>query len=129
MMQRYQARTAAQKLGIKEGSTAAVIDPPRDYLTVLGELPENAGLVEDADSVQGVTLWFVHDPARLAAGLSKIRSIADRTRLWILWRKGSDNGITQNGVRQAGLDAGLVDYKICSVDGRWSGILFARKKA
>jgi CheY-like chemotaxis protein len=129
MMERYGARTAAEKMGIKAGATAAVIDPPRDYPAVIGELPENASLVENPDSVESVTLWFVHEPAGLHAGLRRMRAIADRTKLWILWRKGSDNGITQNGVRQAGIDVGLVDYKICSVDGRWSGILFARKKA
>lgn len=128
MMERFKTRTAAQKMGIKEGMSAAVIDPPRDYLAVIGELPDNACLVENPDSVEPVTLWFVHDPAGLHAGLSRMRSLADRTKLWILWRKGSDNGITQNGVREAGIDVGLVDYKICSVDGRWSGILFARKK-
>jgi CheY-like chemotaxis protein len=129
MMERFKTRTAAQKLGIKEGAAAAVIDPPRDYATVIGGLPKKATLLEDPDAVQSVTLWFVHDPAGLSAGLRKMRALAGKTRLWILWRKGSDNGITQNGVRQAGIDVGLVDYKICSVDGRWSGILFARKKA
>ena len=128
MMERFKTRTAAEKLGIKEGSAAAVIDPPRDYATVIGELPKKATLLEDPDAIQSVTLWFVHDPAGLNAGLRKMRALADKTKLWILWRKGSDNGITQNGVRQAGIDVGLVDYKICSVDGRWSGILFARKK-
>jgi CheY-like chemotaxis protein len=128
MMERYTTKTAAQKMGIKAASTVAVIDAPRDYLSVLGELPGDAVMVEDPDSVQSVTLWFVHDPATLFGGLARMRAIVDRTKLWILWRKGSDNGITQNAVRQAALDAGLVDYKICSVDGRWSGILFARKK-
>ena len=128
MMERYKGKTAAEKLGIKAACTAAVIDAPRDYLSVLGELPENAGIVEDPASVQSVTLWFVHDLVALHAGLRRMCAIAARTKLWILWRKGSDNGITQNAVREAALDAGVVDYKICSVDGRWSGILFARKK-
>jgi CheY-like chemotaxis protein len=128
MMERYKAKTAAEKLGIKTGSSVAVIDAPRDYLSVLGDVPEDAVIVEDPDSVQNVTLWFVHDPATLQARLRAMCAIAARTRLWILWRKGKDNGITQNFVRQTALDRGLVDYKICSVDGRWSGMLFARKK-
>jgi CheY-like chemotaxis protein len=128
MMERYKGKTAAEKLGIKAACTAAVIDAPRHYLSVLGELPENAGIVEDPASVQSVTLWFVHDLVALHAGLRRMCAIAARTKLWILWRKGSGNGITQNAVREAALDVGLVDYKICSVDGRWSGILFARKK-
>jgi hypothetical protein len=33
-----------------------------------------------------------------------------------------------NFVREAALAVGLVDYKICSLDGVWSGMLFALKK-
>jgi CheY-like chemotaxis protein len=128
MMERYKAKTAAEKLGIKAASSAGVIDAPRDYLSVLGKLPDDAVILEDPESVQAVTLWFVDDPAVLHARLGGMRAIAARTKLWILWRKGSDNGLTQNFIREAALDRGLVDYKICSVDGRWSGILFARKK-
>jgi len=129
MMERYKEKTAAEKLGIKPGSSVAVIDAPGNYLSVLGDLPEDAEIIEDPDSVQSVTLWFVHDPASLHARLREMCAIAPRTKLWILWRKGSDNGMSQNAIRLAALDTGLVDYKICSVDGRWSGLLFARKKA
>ena len=37
-------------------------------------------------------------------------------------------GFNQNDVRSAGLAAGLVDYKVCSVDADWSGLKFARKR-
>jgi len=30
-------------------------------------------------------------------------------------------------VRKAGLEAGLVDFKICSLDERWSALLFKRR--
>jgi hypothetical protein len=128
MMQRYGNRTAAQKIGIREGTKVAVMDPPRDYLTVLGEIPADAELIEDSHAVQAVTLWFVHDPEPFLAALPTMRNIASRTKLWVLWRKGSKNGISQNFVRETAIDAGLVDYKICSVDGHWSGIAFARSK-
>jgi hypothetical protein len=54
--------------------------------------------------------------------------MADRTKLWVAWRKGAKNGITQNSVREAAREFGLVDYKICAIDGRWSGMLFALRK-
>jgi hypothetical protein len=43
MMERYALRIAAQKLGIREGTAAALIDPPRNYASVVGELPAGAG--------------------------------------------------------------------------------------
>ena len=106
----------------------AVIDPPRDYLTVLGQLPENAELLEEPEAVHAVTLWFVHEPEPFLQSLPRMRNIAPLTKLWVLWRKGSKNGFNENFVRQTAIDAGLVDYKICSVDGHWSGIAFARSK-
>ena len=133
-MEQYRDRTAAQKMGIREGSKVGIIDPPRDYLTVLGTLPPNADLTEDPRTPQDVTLWFIHDPEAFLAALPKMRTIAAHTKLWVLWRKGSKktgsrNGITQFFIREAAMDTGLVDYKICSVDGHWSGIALARRKA
>jgi hypothetical protein len=36
--------------------------------------------------------------------------------------------LTDREVREAGLAAGLVDYKVCAVDSTWSGLLFTRRK-
>ena len=36
---------------------------------------------------------------------------------------------TQQDVRRIGLANGLVDYKVCSIDESWSGLLFTPKKA
>jgi hypothetical protein len=128
MMLRYGNRTAAEKMGIKPGVSVSVMDPPRDYLTVLGQLPEGVELVEESEELHPVTLWFTHRPETLLTALPRMRRIASKSKLWVIWRKGSTNGITQNFVREAGIDAGLVDYKICSVDGVWSGMAFARSK-
>jgi len=126
LMERYGSRTVAQKLGIKAGAAVAVIDPPRDYAAALGELPEGAELVETPDSIQAVTLWFVRDPRDYQAGLRRMRTIAHQTKLWVVWRKGS---LTDRVVRQAAIEVGLVDYKICAVNAQWSAMAFARKKS
>ena len=128
LMERYASRTVAQKLGIKPGATVAVIDPPRDYAAALGELPEGAELVENSDSIHAVTLWFVRDAREYQAGLRRMRTIAHQTKLWIVWRKGTGL-LTDRLVRQAAIDVGLVDYKICAVNAQWSAMAFARKKS
>jgi hypothetical protein len=125
-MERYGSRTVAQKLGIKEGATVAVIDAPRDYAAALGALPESAELVENPDSIQAVTLWFVRDPREYQAGLRRMQAIADRTKLWVVWRKGS---LTDRLVREEAIEVGLVDYKICAVNAQWSAMAFARRKS
>ena len=126
IMARLREKSAAQKLGIEPGAAVAVIEPPRDFPGLLGAVPESVEFTEDHAPV---TLWFVHDREGLLDSLRRMRTVAARTRLWLLWRKGSSgHGLTQNALRETMREVGLVDYKICAVDERWSGMLFTRKK-
>lgn len=127
MMQRYASRTAAQKLGIREGCMVGLIDPPRNYASTTGELPTGARFEETPAAPCDITLWFVDDAAACIAALPAMRKLAARTKLWLLWRKGSE--VTQQFLRESAAAVGLVDYKICAVDKTWSGMLFARKKS
>jgi hypothetical protein len=129
MMERYKEKPAAQKLGIIAGSTVAVMNAPRDYTHALGPLPEGVDIFEDPRSVHPVTLWFILDLEMLLAALPRMRAIAPKTKLWIVWRKGKEGRVSQNTIRETAIEGGLVDYKICSLDAHWSGILFARKKS
>ena len=129
MMDRYGARTSAQKLGILKGTMVGLLDPPQDYASVLGPLPESVSFAEGAGGECAVTLWFVTDAGMYQSGLRRARTLASRTRLWILWPKGGRTVISQNNLRETAKSVGLVDYKICSVSDRWSAMAFARKKA
>jgi hypothetical protein len=127
MMNRYGSRSTVQKLGITEGSTVCLIDAPRNVTAVLGALPRGVEFVEQRGDI---TLCFVHSADGLRADMSRVRSSAAKTKLWILWRKkgaGGHNGVTERIIRETGIDLGLVDYKICSVDKTWSAMLFARR--
>jgi hypothetical protein len=128
MMETSPGRTAAQKMGIREGSVVGLIDPPADYLKVLGVLPDGVVLEEDSQQVCPVTVWFVHDPGEYEAALVSRRALAAKSHLWIVWQKGRRDGLNGNFVREAALAMGLVDYKICSLDGLWTGMVFAVKK-
>ena len=47
--------------------------------------------------------------------------------LWISWPKkssGMASDLDENVVRKIGLDAGLVDVKVCAVNDVWSGLKF-----
>ena len=127
--ERYRLRTKAQKLGIKESVNVGIVDPPRGYEAALGELPQGVELLENPDVVQRVTLWFVRTPEDYQGALRRMRAIADRTKLWVIWRKGGGSGLTDKIVREWGNEVGLVDYKICSVSDEWSGMVFARRKS
>jgi hypothetical protein len=132
MMERYQGRTAAQKLGIAASSTLRLIDPPASALKSLGELPPDVQVFEDGAEPAAVTLCFLHQSHSVRPVLSAVRHLAATGKLWILWRKGGSaarGDLTENLLRATAIDLGLVDYKICSVDPTWSAMLFARKKS
>ncbi len=47
--------------------------------------------------------------------------------LWVSWSKKAAKVATDldgNAVRRLGLEAGLVDVKVCAVDETWSGLKF-----
>jgi len=130
MMERYRMRTTAQKLGILKGTMVGLLDPPGDYASVLGSMPESVSFAEGATDECAVTLWFVTDAGVYQSGLRRARTVAARTRLWILWPKGAGRpGISQTYLRETAKSVGLVDYKICAVNDRWSAMAFAKKKA
>jgi hypothetical protein len=50
--------------------------------------------------------------------------------LWVSWPKkssGVETDLNDNVVREIGLDAGLVDVKVCAVTEIWSGLKFVRR--
>jgi hypothetical protein len=47
--------------------------------------------------------------------------------LWVSWPKkssGVQTDLDENIIRAVGLEAGLVDVKVCAVDDVWSGLKF-----
>jgi len=130
MMERYRMRTTAQKLGIVKDTAVGLLDPPGDYASVLGPMPDGVSFIEGAARDCTVTLWFVSDAVVYQSRLQRARTLAARTKLWILWPKGGQRtGISHPYLRETANSVGLVDYKICSVNDRWSAVAFARKKA
>ncbi len=74
MMDRYAGRSAAQKLGIREGSTVRLIDPPRDFMRALGDLPVGVQFQEERlDEAAGVTLCFIDSVEELQPTISCLR--------------------------------------------------------
>ena len=129
----YSGTPLPKKLGIKQGSTVALVDAPPDFEQTLGALPEGVDLRLGVAGTPDVIILFTKARAHLEAGVPEMReSMADGGRLWLAWPKKASGVVTDVSepvVREIGLAAGLVDYKICAIDATWSGLLFARRKA
>jgi hypothetical protein len=122
------------KLGIKPGMTVAIVSAPPGF--TLGELPPGAKLRRGARGHPDLVVWFVSSRPELSWEIRRIIAVAAGAPLWIAWRKRtgrgaagrSDHAPSENGIRDAGLSAGLVDTKVCAIDAEWSGLRFTPRR-
>jgi len=127
----YSGTPLPKKLGIKPNSVVALVGAPKDFRKTLGELPAGAQLCDSANRRCNLFIWFTRSRKELAGKIKRMVVLAQQGPLWMVWPKkasGVATDLTQQGVRETGLAAGLVDYKVCAVDATWSGLLFARRK-
>ena len=128
----YSGTPLVKKLGIKQGTTVALVDAPDDFEGTLGPLPDGATLDRLSPEESDLVIWFTMSLKDLQSGVGAMaEALQPRASLWIAWPKkasGVVTDVTQNDVRALGLATGLVDYKICAIDKTWSGLLFTHRK-
>lgn len=127
----YMGIPLLKKLGIKENTILGIINPPKDFEKTLGSLPDGVRIHTRPQKERDLTLWFVKSEKELQENIQNVSKYSKNGAVWILWpKKGSDlsSDLSQIVVRKTGLASGLVDYKICSVDATWSGLLFTKRK-
>jgi hypothetical protein len=124
----YSSTPLPKKLGIKEQSRITFVNAPEDFQTYLGALPEGAEIVKRLTKPLDIILLFVTTERALAKDFAKLaEKLATNGMLWVAWPKKSSGVATDlsfERVQRIGLDAGLVDVKICAIDETWSGLKF-----
>jgi len=130
----YSGTPLWKKLGYRNGSAWFVEGAPHRYASWLA-LPADIKVTWLARPESG--MGFVHVFATSVPGLRRsLRSHRKRMApdgvIWVSWPKRSSGvatDITEDGVRDLALPAGLVDIKVCAVDEVWSGLkLMIRKE-
>jgi len=128
----YSGTPLPKKLRIAEGSTVALLHAPDGFAAKLAPLPPDVRLQKRPDGA-AVILAFHKSAAALGRELPLLaREIKTGRTLWLIWPKqasGMATDLNGNVVREMGLAAGLVDYKVCAVDETWSGLAFAARRA
>lgn len=124
----YSGTPLTKKLGIKEGSRVLLVNAPKNFASELRPLPANVRFVSRAAKAVDLILLFAKSESALITVFAKLAAkIAPDGTLWIAWPKkgsGVPTDLSFNNVQQIGLDAGLVDVKICAIDDIWSGLKF-----
>lgn len=129
----YSGTPLVSKLGIKPGARVALIGAPNGFDSVLGELPDGVRVRRRAGGPVDVTVAFFTRRSALARRLPGLREgLAPAGGLWIAWPKRSSgvaSDLDEGVVRQLGLEARLVDNKVCAIDETWSGLRFVYRLA
>jgi len=124
----YSGTPLPKKLGIKAGSRIALVNAPADFKSVLGDLPANVEFVTRSSKSLDIILFFVLTEYALVRDFAKLAArLVPNGMIWIAWPKKSSGVATDlsfDNVQRIGLDAGLVDVKICAIDETWSGLKF-----
>lgn len=123
----YAYRPLTGKLGIKPNSRVCLVGAPSGMIESLGHLPEGAQIVESEILDADLYVWFLPGIADLTAKMDAILAGSKHAPTWIAWPKkmaGVDSDLNQQTVRKLAMQIGMVDYKICSIDDKWSALLF-----
>lgn len=130
-MASYSASALPKKLGIRANCSIILINPPNRFERKLDPLPAYTKIIDDAKHAN-VAILFALSLNELARDFPSLaNALPEKSALWIAWPKkasGVKTDLDGNNVREFGLDAGWVDYKVCAIDETWSGLCFARKK-
>jgi len=124
----YSGTPLAKKLGIKDDFRAALLHLPDDVKTELRDAFEKCRIQRITNQYLDFIFLFAKSRAGLELELlPAAKALAPAGMLWISWPKKSSGvatDLTGDVVRQSGLDAGLVDVKVCAVTEVWSGLKF-----
>jgi hypothetical protein len=132
-MAAYSGTPLLKKLGIKPRVVVGLLNAPDAFERTLGSLPDGVLIQEHLRGKTDLVVLFASRMADVYAQFPHAeRSIKEGGRLWIAWPKqasGVKTDVTQLNVREFGLAAGWVDFKICAIDEIWSGLAFVRRIA
>ncbi len=126
----YSGTPLPKKLGIKAGFRVRLANAPEEVRAELREALAECTVVKEGDALD-FAMMFTKSRVELTKEFPRMaKRLAPAGMLWVSWPKkssGVQTDVDENGVRGVGLDAGLVDVKVCAVTEVWSGLKFVRR--
>lgn len=127
----YSGTPLLKKLGIKPGFRGAFVSLPDDAPAELHSFEdwEEITFATDISGVHGERDYlhiFEKDLDRFLLLLPRAKSsIVPNGMIWVSWPKKASkvpSTMTEDLIRKAAIQNGLVDIKVCAVDAIWSGL-------
>jgi hypothetical protein len=129
----YSGTPLSKKLGIKEMFRVTFVGLPADVRAELRGALAGCSVVRDGHGLLDFAMVFAKKQTELKSEFARLaRQLAPAGMLWVSWPKktsGVAADMNENDVRRIGLEAGLVDVKVCAVSEVWSGLKFVRRLA
>ena len=126
----YSGTPLLRKLGLKPGMRVLALNPPAHFRALLADAPADLAWLARAAPFD-CAVAFAESAKALRAIFTKLEpKLTQDGMIWIAWPKkaaGMKTDLHENLVRDIGLDAGLVDIKVCAIDTTWSGLKFVRR--
>jgi hypothetical protein len=124
----YSGTPLPKKLGIKEKFRVTFVELPPDVRAELRDALRTCDVASDPKGPLDFAMIFTKTQADMKKQFSRTaKQLAPAGMLWVSWPKKSSRVTTdldESIVRRIGLDAGLVDIKVCAVNDVWSGLKF-----
>lgn len=123
----YAGKPLAMKLGIVEDARVLLMEEPESFKDLLGDLPPGVKFLPRSSDGADLVLWFIRSLADLERQIDKIVAASQCSPVWIAWPKNKSklaSDVKQPLVRKLCMEAGMVDYKVCSIDQTWTALLF-----
>jgi hypothetical protein len=127
----YSGTPLPKKLGIKDGFRVCLVAVPADVRAELKTALAGCTMASDGKGPLDFAIITTKSKSELRKEFARVcKLLAPAGMLWVSWPKKSSGVATdldENVVREIGLDAGLVDVKVCAVTDVWSGLKFVRR--
>ncbi len=125
----YSGTPLTKKLGIKEGFRVGLVNSPQGFEKELLDLPHNVTIsTKNLTKPLNIILLFVASEKVLIRDFPRLaQKLVSNGMIWVAWPKkssGVETDLAFDNVQKTGLEAGLVDVKICAVNDIWSGLKF-----
>jgi hypothetical protein len=119
----YSGTPLPKKLGIREGSTLALIAAPTG---VIDRLPPGVVVKHEARGQADVVVAFFTERRQFERRIGTLsRMVFPGGGLWVAWPKrasGVETTMSEDVVREVALPLGMVDNKVCAIDETWTGL-------
>jgi hypothetical protein len=129
----YSGTPLPKKLGIKPGFRVHLVNDPAEVRSELREELAECDMKTKTKpgDILDFAMLFTKSRTELVKEFARLaKLLAPAGMLWVSWPKkssGVPSDLDENLVRVIGLDAGLVDVKVCAVTDVWSGLKFVRR--